>query len=516
MKNLVLFINLIILLSMLLVSCNRNEFIVTPLIINKYSIISGDTVKTVINKDYKKTKGIDLNGANYLVVGDTIITYKEPLLPALPSVAPDLNNLKNNDDSELKGKPLRYVAIGGSLTAGVRDGGYFNEGIITSYPNLIARQMRLAKFEQPLFEKENYNGYGRKAIKVFNPTGGPVPKFNEAHNNSAIVYADEKTVTLKVYQEKEALDNFALPNFSVSALFPWRGTNEYEQIGLGAVNNAFFSRIAPKTEVNSKLIDKIFSKKFDFISIEFGYTEVLNSFLPGYKKEFFSSAIPDKETIFSNEPSTELNMSLSPELILMRKLRENKGTKAVLLNIPDFLSLPYFKFVQNEMAQKIVGNSAIKYESYFGDGISYFETQKDLLLPTSSIDSLLSNKIQFEFKKGIYNNKPVSFWDILHDAIRCKEITNRYNEEILSMSEKFGFPIVDIRNLYEKIVKGQFVTDDGIRVDASYSTDNFFSSDGINPSAFGQAIIANEVIKVLNRNYKTTISLISTKEYLVR
>lgn len=516
MKNLELPMNVTILSTLLLTGCNMNEPIAIPRVTNEYSIINGDTVKTVLNKDYKKTKSFDLNGANYLVVGDTIITYQEPLLPALPSSAPDLNNLKNNDDSELKGKPLRYVAIGGSLTAGVRDGGYFNEGMITSYPNLIARQMHLAKFEQPLFEKENYNGYGRKTITGFNPTGGPVPKFNEAHNNSAVVYVDDKTLTLKAYQEKEVLDNFAIPNFSVSALYPFRGTVDYQQLGLGAVNSEFFNRILSKTESNPKLVNKIFSKKFDFISIEFGYTEVLNSFLPGYKKEFFSSAIPDKETIFSNEPSTEVNMSLSPELILMRKLRENKGTKVVLMNIPDFLSLPYFKFVQNEMVQKIVGNPALKYESYFGDGISYFEAQKDLLLPTSSIDSLLSNKIQTELKKGIYDNKPVSFWDILHDSGRCKDITNRYNEEILNMSEKFGFPIVDIKSLYEKIVKGQFVTDEGIRVDASYPNGSFFSSDGINPSAFGQAIIANEVIKVLNRTYKTAIPLISTKEFKVR
>lgn len=508
--------NVTLLTTLLLTSCNVNEPIAIPRVTNEYSIIDGDTVKTVINKDYLKAKKFDLNAANYLLVGDTIITYREPKLHTPPATAPDLSNLKNNDDPELKGKPLRYIAIGGSLTAGVRDGGYFNEGIMTSYPNMIARQMRLAKFEQPVFDIESYNGYGRMANTGFNPTGGPVPKFNAVKNNSAISYADEKTIDLKVYKEKEGLDNFAVPNFAVGALHFFNGSMDYERLRLGAVNNSYFYRIVPKESSNPKLFDKVFSKKFDFISVEFGYTEVLNSFLPGYKNAFYSSQIPNKNLIFSDEPSTEINFSLSAELVLMRKLKEVKVTKAVLLNIPDFISFPYFKFIRNEMAQKALGNIAIRYATYSGQSQDYFENQKDLLFPTSTVDSLLSDKVHLSLKKGIYDNKPLDFWDILHDSKRCEEITNLYNEEISNLSQKFGFPIVDIKGLYEKIIKGQLTTDDGVRVDASYPNGNFFSSDGINPSAFGQAIIANEIIKVLNRTYKTVIPLISTKEYLVR
>jgi len=516
MKNNLIFLSLILFLASLLSSCALKEPVSVPRPSNEYSIIDGDTIKTLINKDYLKAKRFDLHSASYLILGDTSVTYQEPRLHTPPATAPDLSNLKNNDDPDLKYKPLRYIAIGGSLAAGVRDGGYFNEGIMTSYPNLIARQMKLAKFEQPLFDKQNYNGYGRLASTSSNPTGGPVPKFNAVTNNSAITYVDQKTITLKTYKEKAGLDNFAIPNFSLGGLYRYNGSMDYERFGVGLVNNSFFYRIIPKDPSNPSLFNKVFSQKFDFISFEFGYTEVLNSFLPGYKREFYSNQIPDRDVIFSDEPSSELNMGLSAELIFVRELRENKGTKAVLLNIPDFLSLPYFKFAHNELLKRVFNNPTIIYQSYFNDGVRLIDIQRDSLLPTPAIDSLLSYKVHITLKKGIYHTIPLSFWDILHDANRFAEVTRRYNGEISSISEKFGFPIVDIKGLYEKIVKGQFVTDDGVMVDAGYPNGNFFSSDGLFPTPFGQAIIANEVIKTINRHYKTNIPLISAREYLNR
>ena len=150
-----------------------------------FSLVAGDTVKTRVEKNFKEFKKNDASAKNFLIVGDTVVTYKEPKLHTPPAKKADLSKLKNNDDPDLKGKPLRMVAIGGSLTAGVRDGGYFNEGIMTSYPNLIARQMGIS-FEQPLFDAADYNGYGRKTRTSFNPTGGPVPKFKEVSNNSGV------------------------------------------------------------------------------------------------------------------------------------------------------------------------------------------------------------------------------------------------------------------------------------------------------------------------------------------
>ena len=120
-----LHMNILLISALLLGGCNTHDPMATPVPSADYSIIDGDTIKTVVFKDHKKLKDKDPNGKNYITVGDTIVTYKEPKLHTPPAKDPDLSKLKNNDDPDLKGKPLRYVAIGGSLTSGVRDGGYF-------------------------------------------------------------------------------------------------------------------------------------------------------------------------------------------------------------------------------------------------------------------------------------------------------------------------------------------------------------------------------------------------------
>ena len=58
------------------------------------------------------------------------------------------------------GQPLRMIALGGSLTAGVRNGGLYREGQLTAYPNLVARQIGLSDFTSPAFGLQEANGTG--------------------------------------------------------------------------------------------------------------------------------------------------------------------------------------------------------------------------------------------------------------------------------------------------------------------------------------------------------------------
>lgn len=85
-----------------------------------------------------------------------------------------------------------------------------------------------------------------------------------------------------------------------------------------------------------------------------------------------------------------------------------------------------------------------------------------------------------------------------------------HNEsEIAAYAREFGHPLVDFYGIYKQIVGGTYMTDDGFRIDPSYPNGNFFSSDGIHPTAIGQAVLANEVIKVLNKNFQAKIPLIN-------
>ncbi|MBC8153373.1 MAG: hypothetical protein H7Z72_10715 [Bacteroidetes bacterium] len=72
---------------------------------------------------------------------------------------------------------------------------------------------------------------------------------------------------------------------------------------------------------------------------------------------------------------------------------------------------------------------------------------------------------------------------------------------------------MDLELIYSQIHRGRYTTGDGLQIDGSLRG-NFFSSDGISPTALGQAVIANEVIKAINGTYQTSIPAISIRSYV--
>ncbi|MCE7039027.1 hypothetical protein [Dyadobacter sp. CY312] len=87
-----------------------------------------------------------------------------------------------------------------------------------------------------------------------------------------------------------------------------------------------------------------------------------------------------------------------------------------------------------------------------------------------------------------------------------------FNERIKNDAKQSGVIVVDIASLYEKVYAGNYTTEDGYKIDGK-AGGNFFSGDGIYPSAIGHAVIANEIIKVINQHFKSKIPLIKVGEF---
>jgi len=118
-----------------------------------------------------------VNGTT-IFVADTLVPVKpDPLLPK-PLSKPNLNLLTKNGN----GATLKYVAIGGKLAAGYRDGGLYRQGQLTAYPNLmIANQMGIADFQTPLFAPAQGNGTGYLAPKA----GASYPDWQRVDNKKS-------------------------------------------------------------------------------------------------------------------------------------------------------------------------------------------------------------------------------------------------------------------------------------------------------------------------------------------
>ena len=80
------------------------------------------------------------------------------------------------------------------------------------------------------------------------------------------------------------------------------------------------------------------------------------------------------------------------------------------------------------------------------------------------------------------------------------------------MAKEKGLAIVDLEKIYHQIHLNQYISADGFKIDGG-TRGNFFSADGIYPTAIGQAVIANEVIKAINQTYNATIPQINLLAY---
>lgn len=486
--------NMLILASftLLFASCNNEISEVTPIENKDFSVINGVTIKTEIFSELQQIKAQDPVTKNYAFVGDTVIIYKNPSINTVSGVAPDLKSLKSVNDN----KPLRMIAIGGSLTAGVRDGGYFNEGILTSYPNLVARQMQI-EFKQPYFDDNSFNGFGRKNPTSNNPTGGPVQKFNVVKNNLGVESATVGNIVLKKFKGA-SLDNYAIPYLDRQVFgglpvddYLYRGGKTGIDIPLR--REALYRIIDEKGSYTQKVLEA----KSDLMLIEFRQTEVLNNLLGGssnigqfLKESKVFEAKPYYKTIFGTD------LDLTGELDFLRKLEDNDVKNVILLNVPDYLALPYFNNITNEMIKKAgLENKLMPNGEY-------------RLMPNSRVDSLLSIKIEPSLKL-LDANHPLTRRDMFYVS-GYQDLISKLNQEVTMFNKRFGFPIVDIKTLYDKIINNTYTSDDGLKV----TSKEFFSTDGIYPSALGQACIANETIKVINNTYKTSIPLIKIREFL--
>lgn len=449
-----------------------------------------------------------------------------PLLPQVPplvsqgtteaavrNVETALNELPGGSLTNLTsllprpGVEPRYVAVGGSLTAGVRNGGLYREAQLTSYPNLLARQMGLRTFRQPLFGVEQGNGSGY--LKLVQ--SDPVPRFNRVANNLAV--AGNGPLTFTPY--REPVDNLGFPYLGIH--HAW-GDEEWRlnpMLGPGVpyepAFRPYFRRLLPEGDAQwlTRYVPYVLQQKADFMTVELGLDDVLwYASAGGYR---LASVM------------TQLDLGEgSPIIALLNHLQRNQMRGAVA-TVPDVLAFPYFKLYSVAKVRQQNGGATLftvvddRYE-LLGGGTQFIEevADKDILLPTPKVDSLAFSK-DATTKKGLSRETPLSSRDVLSEHER--ELLGRvgwFNDFVRFQASRFSVPVVDLHALYAKILTGDYTTHDGVKIDPAYPTGNFFSQDGLSPTALGQAVIANEWIKTINQHYLTRIPLVNTALFVQR
>jgi lysophospholipase L1-like esterase len=88
------------------------------------------------------------------------------------------------------------------------------------------------------------------------------------------------------------------------------------------------------------------------------------------------------------------------------------------------------------------------------------------------------------------------------------------NAVIRSTAAQYGVPVVDVNGIFGRIAAGDPWVVGGIELTAQFLVGGIFSYDGVHPQNIGQALIAVELIKVINEFYGAQIPQVNMDEVL--
>ncbi|UBM57767.1 hypothetical protein LAG90_13190 [Marinilongibacter aquaticus] len=384
---------------------------------------------------------------------------------------PNLGELSKNNEN------FRYVAIGSSLSAGVRDGGVYAEAQETAFPALLAKQMGISDFRQALLPG---TGTGREFAALDRNGVLDIQKVPGLFDDT------QKGAQLpKVVGD---VDNLAVPYLKVFDLFEGDENNAN-----GVYDNRPYRHLARLSNDKKSLPYLVENQKFkaDFFTYEFGFHDFI---------QFAQNGGYTRDISFMCE------REFTGEKVLLDKVASTVPN-GVILNVPNYLNFPIFKMYSLEKALSKLGTENLYIEHWQKSHVRPADEQ-DILLPQGSVADLFAGD-----SNGLSAENPLKDEDVLDSEEQRFADVFGYNKLLRIFTDQKRLPYVDLEGLYDKVLNGEYQNADGVSVDSSYPSGNFFSSDGITPTALGQAIIANEIIGVLNEHYKANIPLLNLKNY---
>jgi hypothetical protein len=385
-----------------------------------------------------------------------------------------------------------YVAIGGSETAGFADGALHLNAQLYSYPALIAQQLQQvggSSFNQPLtidsggfvlidgvLANRLKLGYSTdcSGIELLSPMRGEVTASTLASYSST--------------SKAGPFDNWGIPFL------------KGEQLVLQnlSASNDFYDRMGADTIT---LVEAINNRNPKLFTIWLGMEDILDNAINQAPEvapiQFYNYLLP-----------------------LLDSLTQDNSVAGFIATLPDVTAFPFFNTIPyNALVLDQTMADALN-QTYAGTGMS-FQTGynamviedpaapagKRQLRPTEKL--MLSLPLD-SLKCGNWGAQvPISARYVLdtQELEFLRYQVDNYNLFIRDLATEKGLNLVDIYALYQRLDAG--ITISGQVFSNKMVYGGFFSLDGINPSFRGAAIIANEFITIMNKNYRASIPLVS-------
>lgn len=429
----------------------------------------------------------------------------------------------------------RYIAVGNSLTAGFQDNGLYLEGQNSSYPFLLSQQfVRVGggPFVQPLFTDAQANGSGYLRLAGFTSTGSPITV-------SVPGNAGRTTATAPPYTKfTDPVNNLGVPGIRMS---------DIETVGYGSTaGNPYFERLSNNPAQTYR--QRVAASDPTFFTFWLGNNDVLG----------YATAGGGANAITPTTTFTTLANNILDDLTA-------KGAKGVVGLIPNVTNVPFFTTVgpsfRSLLASRNVptaapfvyttgilapgqpntrvatnigsirdaagsGNLLLTLTSspylplyglpggkYWRD---FYQQARPSLPPIIPNLSVFLAAMQIDTLKPFGQTTENPFPSILvldpTEQTAVATATTEFNNALRAKANAKGLAVFDANTFFAGVAQSGFNTN-GVTNTASFITGNLFSLDGIHPTPRGYAVVANEMIRVINEQYGSTIPSVNPNAY---
>ncbi|MCA6436488.1 MAG: hypothetical protein IM600_05070 [Bacteroidetes bacterium] len=407
--------------------------------------------------------------------------------------------------------PASVVFIGGNGLGNYADGALNLEAQKNSVSNLLAQQLGLVggeKLTQPLVGNQ-FNGFGLSSL---NSTVVTAKSFldNKVDCKGITSLSPIKPNSNATFSDlKASVPSASYTDFSV----PFAKSYQMLLTGYGNPGNTyynpFFERFA-KNKSTSSIIDDALSTNPSFFVLQPGLHDVLQYAVNGGASDSLTS-----ESRFNNAIDA-----------LVNRLTSN-GAKGVIINVPDVTKFPYFNTIPYNgltLDQTKVNDLTLVYNVISNGSISFSVGANAFVAfdPSAPIGArqlkdgemvtlgtpLDSVKCNFLGSLNPFENRMVLS---LTEIAAIRTTIAAYNDKLKGVCQQKNLALVDAFTFYNSLFNG--IIYNGNTINAQFVKGGAFSLDGINLNPIGNALLTNECIKAINKQYKSRIPQLNANQY---
>ena len=385
----------------------------------------------------------------------------------------------------------RVVAVGGSHLAGYSDRALYREAQSNSIPSILATRFAFANagpFVQPLVNPGPGIGINGNAKYTLQYVAEPCGNGNTVLALPSAPSGD--ATNLNWIGNLSLFNNLAVPNTRIKNITDQTYGNPSPFLG-----NPLYARFASNPG-SSTITGDALQQNPTFTIVWLGMEDVFNYARSG-----------------GREGNDSVSQASRFDLLLTNFASEiaSVGAGGIILNIPDIDAFPFFTHIRyngltlDAAAAQQLNNlyASVDTSIQFSSGSNAYviadttlPTGRRQILPGEFI--LLSTPVDSINCQGWGTTVPIPGRYVL-DASEVLKVRNaiiNYNSSITVAAISNGFAVADISSLLTKLKSG--VRFNGVTYSTAHLKGGVFSTDGFHFSQRGSALIANEVIDVIN------------------